>query len=150
MMFGGPGSPKAVIPHARQVEGRNCIGPRAPALDTPGLALSPLSIWPMAASTVQGSPGQYMAADSWNSGTYVIGRLPEAVDSGAEAGDWARRATRVALPPAAAPTSRWSLPMLTPGALISTATWWTSPSLAETWAPTTMSMPPRPSGAEPA
>ncbi len=68
MMFGGPGSPKAVIPHSRQVEGRNCMGPRAPAVDAPGFALSPLSIWPMAASTVQGSPGQYMAADSWNSG----------------------------------------------------------------------------------
>ncbi len=40
--------------------------------------------------------------------------------------------------------------MPTLGALISTATWWTSPSLAETRAPTTMSMPPRPSGAAPA
>jgi len=33
------------------------------------LALSPLSIWPMAASTVQGSPGQNLAADSWNNWT---------------------------------------------------------------------------------
>ncbi len=40
--------------------------------------------------------------------------------------------------------------MPTLGALISTATWWTSPSLADTWAATTMSMPWMPSGAAPA
>ncbi len=80
----------------------------------------------------------------------MVGRLPEVVGTWAEAGDWARRVISLALPAAAAPTSRWSLLMLTPGALISTATWWTSPSLAEAWAPTTMSMPPTPSGTEPA
>jgi len=67
MMFGGPASPKAVVPHTCQVEGRNCIGPSAPALDGPMLAPKPLSICPMAASTVQDRPGQYRAADSWNS-----------------------------------------------------------------------------------
>ena len=68
-MFGGPDSPNAVIPHSAQVDGRNCIGPSAPAVDGPGLVPSPLSIWPIAASTVHGSPGQYCAADSWNSWT---------------------------------------------------------------------------------
>ena len=56
-----------------------------------------------------------------------------------------------ALPPASAVlTSCWSFLMLRPGALISTATWWISPSLAETLLLTTMSMPAMPSGAAPA
>ncbi len=66
-MSGDPVSPNAVIPHSRQVEGRNCMGPSAPALDGPMLLPSPLSICPMAASTVQDRPGQYRAADAWNS-----------------------------------------------------------------------------------
>src|SRR5260370_2952486 len=82
MMFGGPGSPKAVIPHSCQVEGRNCIGPRAPAVDTPGLARSPLSIWPMAPSTVQGSPGQYMTADPLNNLTQAAGPSPPLAGTG--------------------------------------------------------------------
>src|SRR5262249_58323016 len=61
---GGPGSPNALIPHTRQVDGRNCIGPSAPALEGPVFAPNPLSIWPMAASTVQDMPGQERAADS--------------------------------------------------------------------------------------
>jgi len=40
--------------------------------------------------------------------------------------------------------------MLSPGALISAATLWTSPSSAETRLLTTMSMPATPSGAAPA
>ena len=67
MMSGGPVSPNASMPQTRQVDGRNCIGPSAPALDGPVFAPSPLSICPIAASTVQDSPGQYCAADSWNS-----------------------------------------------------------------------------------
>ena len=67
MMFGGPVSPKPSVPQIRQVDGRNCIGPSAPAADGPTFAPSPLSIWPIAASTVHDSPGQYCAADSWNS-----------------------------------------------------------------------------------
>src|SRR5712692_4132519 len=64
MMSGGPGWPNAVMPHAAQVDGRNCIGPSAPALDGPLLAPLPLSISPIAASTVQDMPGQYFAADA--------------------------------------------------------------------------------------
>jgi hypothetical protein len=51
--------------------GRNCIGPSAPAElapeCTPGRLDVPLddSTVPMAASTVQGRPGQVAAADSW-------------------------------------------------------------------------------------
>src|SRR5215467_10831884 len=67
MMSGGPVSPKATMPHARQVVGRNCMGPSAPALDGPMFWPSALSIWPMAASTVQDRPGQYSAADALNS-----------------------------------------------------------------------------------
>src|ERR1039457_7035381 len=66
LMFGGPGSPKAVMPEVAHVDGMNCMGPSAPALDGPMLLPSPLSIWPMAASTVQDSPRQYRAADCWN------------------------------------------------------------------------------------
>ena len=45
----------------------NCIGPSAPALDGPMFCPSALSIWPMAASTVQDMAGQYFAAEAWNS-----------------------------------------------------------------------------------
>src|SRR5215475_3927995 len=67
MMFGGPGSPNAVMPQVSHVEGRNCIGPSAPAGDGPLLVPSPLSIWAMAARIVHDMPGQYWAADAWNS-----------------------------------------------------------------------------------
>ena len=67
MMFGVPVSPKPSVPQVRQVDGRNCIGPRAPAVDGPSFCPSADSIWPMAASTVHDSPGQYWAADSWKS-----------------------------------------------------------------------------------
>lgn len=64
MMSGVPVSPNPLVPQIRQVDGRNCIGPRTPAVDGPRFAPSADSIWPMAASTVQDSPGQYRAADS--------------------------------------------------------------------------------------
>src|SRR6266516_1070414 len=64
MMSGGPGGPNPLIPHSAQVAGMNCIGPRAPALDGPLLAPSPLSIWPIPASTVQDIPGHYFAAEA--------------------------------------------------------------------------------------
>ena len=67
MMFGAPVSPKPSMPQVAHVDGRNCIGPRAPAVDGPVFWPSADSIWPIAASTVQDSPGQYPAADSWNS-----------------------------------------------------------------------------------
>src|ERR1017187_4567757 len=67
MMSGGPLWPNPSVPQIFQVDGRNCIGPSAPAVDGPTLAPSPLSIWPMAARTVQDSPGQYCAADALNS-----------------------------------------------------------------------------------
>ena len=64
MMSGGPGWPNPVMPHSAQVDGRNCIGPSAPALDGPSLEPSPLSISLIAASTVQDMPGQYSSADA--------------------------------------------------------------------------------------
>ena len=67
MMSGGPGGPNPSIPQAAQVAGMNCIGPSAPALDGPMFCPSALSIWPMAASTVQDMAGQYFAAEAWNS-----------------------------------------------------------------------------------
>ncbi len=42
------------------------MGPLAPALDGPSLAPSPLSISPIAASTVQDRPGQNRAAEALN------------------------------------------------------------------------------------
>src|SRR5260370_8026318 len=87
-MSGVPVGPNPSVPHMAQVEGRNCIGPSAPALDGPSLAPSPLSISPIAASTVQDRPGQYCAAEALNrsiqlAGTPVgafasTGRLPAA------------------------------------------------------------------------
>src|SRR5258708_13035414 len=73
MMSGGPVWPNPSMPQAAQVDGRNCIGPSAPAVEGPLLVPSALSIWPMAASTVQDNSGQYLAADSWNSCRYVAG-----------------------------------------------------------------------------
>src|ERR1700733_3775297 len=67
MMSGAPDSPNAVIPHSPQDAGRDGIGPGAPALAGPLLPPSPLSICPMAASTVQDRPGQSRAAEAWNS-----------------------------------------------------------------------------------
>ena len=64
MMSGGPVWPNPTMPHSAQVAGMNCIGPSAPALDGPSLAPLPLSISPIAASTVQDMPGQYFAADA--------------------------------------------------------------------------------------
>src|SRR6202050_3989880 len=66
MMLGVPVGPNPSMPHSAQVDGMNCIGPSAPALDGPSLAPSPLSISAIAASTVQDRPGQYFAADSLN------------------------------------------------------------------------------------
>src|SRR5271169_668446 len=64
LMSGGPGWPNAVMPHSAQVDGRNCIGPSAPALDGPSLVPSPLSISLIAASTVHDRAGQYSSADA--------------------------------------------------------------------------------------
>ena len=64
MMSGEPVWPNPLIPHSAQVAGMNCIGPSAPALDGPSLAPLPLSISPIAASTVQDMPGQYIVADA--------------------------------------------------------------------------------------
>src|SRR6185437_8800973 len=74
MMSGGPVSPNPSVPQLCQVDGRNCIGPSAPADDGPSLAPSPLSISPMAASTVQDRPGQYSAADSRYRSSQLAGR----------------------------------------------------------------------------
>ena len=73
MMSGGPDGPNPSVPQIAQVDGRNCMGPRAPALDGPSLAPSPLSISPIAASTVQDRPGQYCAAEALNRSIQLAG-----------------------------------------------------------------------------
>src|SRR5580700_7731757 len=87
MMFGVPVWPNPSIPQIAQVDGKNCIGPSAPAEEGPSSVPSALSIWPIAASTVQDSPGQYLAADSWNSCRYVVGSwLAAGCDVGPDVG----------------------------------------------------------------
>src|SRR3954470_11773191 len=71
---GAPLWPNPSVPQTRQVDGMNCIGPSAPALDGPSLAPSPLSISPIAASTVQDRPGQYSAADARYRSSQLAGR----------------------------------------------------------------------------
>src|ERR1700741_2788395 len=73
MMSGAAGGPNPSVPQRAQAGGRNCRGPSAPALDGPSLAPSPLSISPIAASTVQDRPGQYFAADSLNRSIQLAG-----------------------------------------------------------------------------
>src|SRR5215469_12522493 len=155
MMFGGPVWPNPSMPQTAHVDGRNCIGPSAPADDGPTLAPSPLSICPIAASTVQDSPRQYLAADSWNSCRYVDGSpdLPGGEERGWVTPDrtagiccW-RRLTVRAEGPRILPTSAVSAAMDRPGALISAATLRTRPSCRETWEVTSMSTSPMPSGA---
>src|SRR5258708_8635539 len=76
MVSGGPVWPNPSMPQAAQVDGRNCIGPSAPAGEGPLLPPSALSSWPMAASTVQDNSGQYLATDSWNPCSSVAGSCP--------------------------------------------------------------------------
>src|SRR6266849_4405201 len=134
MMSGGPVCPNPLMPQIAHVDGRNCIGPRAPAEDGPLLVPSPLSIWPMAARTVQDIPGQYLAADAWNSCRYV-------------ACCW-RRLTIRPDGPSTFLTLAVSVAMLRAGALISAATWCTRPSWREVRVFTSRSTPVMPSEAE--
>src|SRR5271169_7012963 len=77
-MSGVPVWPNASMPQVAHVDGMNCMGPSAPALDGPSLAPSPLSISLIAASTVHDRPGQYSSADALYNvrrlfGTPVVG-----------------------------------------------------------------------------
>ena len=133
-MSGGPGGPNPSMPHSAQVEGRNCIGPSAPALDGPSLAPSPLSISLIAASTVQDMPGQYFAADSRYSpmrlvgtplvGTFVVTGSLLTVTTGT-------RLITLAPVPTTDRTLLISVTRFTPGALIRTAKFCASPSCAD-------------------
>src|SRR6266568_8951873 len=120
MMSGGPRRPNPAMPQACQVEGRNCIGPSAPAVDGPTLVPSALSIWPMAASTVQDSSGQYLAADSWNSWRYVVGWPEPTLVTGSCCCCW-RRLTILLDGPSTCLTLEISVARRSPGALISAA-----------------------------
>src|SRR6516164_8001314 len=131
MMSGGPGGPNPSVPQIAQVDGRNCMGPRAPALDGPSLAPSPLSISPIAASTVQDRPGQYCAADSLNRSIQLAGAP---VGAFASTGRWSAVASEYATrfttwPPL--PMTDWtcvfSAARLARGALIRTAKFLASP-----------------------
>src|ERR1700733_8706645 len=128
MMFGGPVWPKPSMPQAAHVDGSNCIGPSA-------------------ASTVQDRPGQYLAAESWNSCRYVVGSWSElAFVTGSCC--W-RRLTILPDGPSTALTSVISLVRPTPGALISAATRCTRPSSADSLLSTSRSTPSMPSEAAP-
>ena len=56
-------SPLASTPYASQVEGRNCIQPTAPAVETLRLVPKAVSIRLIAASTSQGIP--YWVPQAW-------------------------------------------------------------------------------------
>src|SRR3954451_15983276 len=60
-------SPLASTPYASQLEGRNCIQPTAPALETLRLVPKPVSILLIEASTSQGMP--YSAPQAWYIGS---------------------------------------------------------------------------------
>src|SRR5208337_4985215 len=134
MMSAGPGWPNAVMPHSAQVDGRNCIGPRAPALDGASLAPSPLSISLIAASTVHDRPGQYSSADALYNvrrlfgtpvvGTFVVTGSLLTVTTGT-------RLITLAPAPMSDRTFAISVTRFTPGALISTAKFFASPSWAD-------------------
>src|SRR5580658_7162303 len=145
MMSGGPGGPHPSMPHTAQVDGRNCMGPMAPAVDGPSLAPSPLSISLMAASTVQDRPGQYSAADSWYSSRKVAG-VPAGTlaSTGRLAGVTFWYDTRFTTWPPAPIIDRTSADSVirsAPGALIRTAKFFARPSCADLARPTTASAP---------
>ncbi len=56
-------SPLASTPKASQLEGRNCIQPIAPAVETLRLVPNPVSILLIEASTSQGIP--YSVPQAW-------------------------------------------------------------------------------------
>src|SRR6516225_8460530 len=119
MMSGGPVCPNPSMPQTAQVDGRNCIGPSAPAGDGPTLVPSALSIWPIAASTVQDSSGQYLAADSRNSCRYVVGCWPELTSlTGSGCCCCWRRLTTLLDRPSTRETLATSAPSRSAGALI--------------------------------
>ena len=122
------------MPHSAQVDGRNCIGPSAPALDGPSLAPSPLSISLIAASTVQDRPGQYFAADSLYSimrlvGTPLVGTFT--VTGSLLTVTTGTRLITLASGPMTDLTLPISVTRFTPGALIRTAKFFASPSWAD-------------------
>src|SRR6266571_1366665 len=121
-------SPNPGMPHIRQVDGRNCIGPSAPAFDGPSLVPCPLSICPIAASTVQESPGQYLAADCLYRSMYVLGRLASAPGSTGNVDEAACRSITWLCLPSNLRTCWASVAMLAPGALIMVAMFGTRPS----------------------
>src|SRR5215831_18177889 len=147
MMSGGPVCPNPSMPQTAQVDGRNCIGPSAPAGDGPTLVPSLLSIWPMAASTVQDSSGQYLAADSWNSCRYVAGFWLEPTSlTGSGCCCW-RRLMILLDRPRTWETLAISVETRAAGALISAATRCTRPSSREVWVFTSRSTPVMPKDA---
>src|ERR1700716_560764 len=148
MMSGGPVCPNPLMPQIAHVDGRNCIGPRAPAEDGPLLVPSPLSIWPMAARTVQDIPGQYLAADAWNSCRYVAGSWPEVTFVTGSCSCCWRRLTIRPDGPSTFLTLAVSVAMLRAGALIRPATWFPRPSGRQERGFTSRSSPVMPSEAE--
>src|ERR1700730_977760 len=148
MMSGDPVWPNPSMPQTAHVDGRHCIGPRAPAEDGPLLVPSPLSIWPMAARTVQERPGQYLAADAWNSCRYVLGSCAEVTFVTGSCSRCWRRMTIRPDGPSTFLTLAVSVAMVRAGALISAATWCTRPSWREVRVFTSRSTPVMPSEAE--
>src|SRR5436305_14901615 len=124
MMSGGPARPNPSVPQLRQVDGRNCIGPSAPADDGPSLAPSALSTSPMAASTVQDRPGQYSAADSWYRSSQFAGRPAGTVSSTGRLVTAVTGTRLRTVPPVPRTARTWdtSVARSAAGALISSAT----------------------------
>src|SRR5215211_9219034 len=65
-------SPLPSTPAVSQVEGRNCIGPSAPAVDGPMFSPWFDSTCPTAANTYQSSPNPYFRADVLYSILYCV------------------------------------------------------------------------------
>src|SRR4029077_4001960 len=124
----------------------------APAEDTPGVARSALSIWPMAASTVHGSPRQDCAGDSWNSWMELAGR-PDGtrlVATGGGACCGRNVISDAPLPASAVLTSCLTFCTLGRGAPPGAVALWISPGVAQTLLLTKTCMPAMPSRAAPA
>ena len=65
-------SPLPSTPEVSQVDGKNCIGPIAPAVDGPMFAPWPDSTIPTAARMYQSSPNPYSLADCMYSFLYAL------------------------------------------------------------------------------
>src|SRR5439155_3341102 len=123
--------------------------PSAPADDGPSFAPSPLSIPPMAASTVQDRPGQYSAADSRYRSSQFAGRPAGTVSSTGRLVTAVTGTRFRTVPPVPRTARTWDMSgtRSTAGALHSSATSVVRPSRSATSRLTIASTPGIPSSA---